>query len=609
MKEGAEPVDALRRIPLFAEEADEQLRWLGEAGERRRLSHGEALFRAGQPGTHFYVLLVGDLVISAELGGREQELTRHSAHSGAVTSEPGKPSTAHRITGEMAMLTDTPYLANATADGPVVVLAFPKPVFTEMLTRCPSVPRRLLPALAWRAVATHDQVRSLASSAALNVLASSLAHELNNPVTVVDRVARELTGFVELLAETAWSWSSAASPAEFGVVTDMMRAFLAKGVPADDLGATGSPLDDSLAQVAEEDALANWARKSGAGHADLLATVMIERGLRLADLRDHTRDLGPDVRPAVLDHLTAVLEMHSMAAELAAASSRVTGLVAATRDYSAWERGPRHSFSIVECVENALGQLRTRLGSVRVIRSYQPGLPALSGYPTEMNRVLTNLVDNAVDAMRGLGTLVVSVRRENTFLTVEVTDSGRGIPAEALPHIFEPFSTTKDAGKGSGLGLHLAHQIVTQRHHGTISAHSVPGETHFAVRLPVDSDHRMERDPTMGTYDIATLHPVFRRQMEALDALDLDALMKNYTDDAVLLRYEGVSTGIKEVRETFTGYLSVKPKLLDLQEYVETADTIFYRAIMSLNGEPEHAFGTLVVRDGKIWRQTAGFGS
>ena len=111
----------------------------------------------------------------------------------------------------------------------------------------------------------------------------------------------------------------------------------------------------------------------------------------------------------------------------------------------------------------------------------------------------------------------------------------------------------------------------------------------------------------MATYDISTLHPVFVRQMEALAALDIEAVMKNYTDDAVLLRFEGVSVGIDAVRETFTGYLTVKPTLVELQEYIETDDTIFYRAIMNLNGEPEHAFGTLVVRDGRIWRQTAGF--
>ncbi|MFJ5550714.1 MULTISPECIES: nuclear transport factor 2 family protein [unclassified Streptomyces] len=113
----------------------------------------------------------------------------------------------------------------------------------------------------------------------------------------------------------------------------------------------------------------------------------------------------------------------------------------------------------------------------------------------------------------------------------------------------------------------------------------------------------------MPKYEIEKLHPVFRRQMDALAALDIDAVMANYTDDAVLLRFEGVSTGAKAVRETFTGYLTLKPTLVELQEYIETDDTIFYRAIMNLNGEPEHAFGTLVVRDGRIWRQTAGFGS
>nr|WP_251054582.1 nuclear transport factor 2 family protein [Streptomyces sp. ISL-66] len=116
------------------------------------------------------------------------------------------------------------------------------------------------------------------------------------------------------------------------------------------------------------------------------------------------------------------------------------------------------------------------------------------------------------------------------------------------------------------------------------------------------------RARTEAEYDIATLHPVFVRQMDALAALDIEAVMKNYTDDAVLLRFEGASVGIEAVRETFTGYLTVKPTLVELQEYVETDDTIFYRAIMNLNGEPEHAFGTLVVRDGRIWRQTAGFG-
>ncbi|MFC1408253.1 ATP-binding protein [Streptacidiphilus sp. N1-12] len=610
MSSGQALVDTLRAVPLFAGEAEEQLHWLASVGEQQRLAPGEALFRAGQPGTHFYVLLDGDLVISAELAGREQELTRHSAHPDAARAEPHKPSTAHCVTGEMALLTDSAYTANATADGPVLVLAYPKAAFLEMLNRCHSVTRQLLPALAWRAASTQEQVGSLASAAALNILAASLAHELNNPVAVVDRVARELTGIVELLVETAWSWGGAASTAEFGAVTGMIRSFVGQGWAGYDPDSPDPPQPDAIGTAEAEDALADWAAGAGAGHPELLATVMTERGLSLDELRERAGALGPAVLPAALDHLAAVLETHSMAAELAAAGSRVSALVAATRDYSNWERGPRKSFSVIDCIENALTLSRTKLGPVRVVRDYGPELPLLSGYPTELNRVWTNLIDNAVDAMGGLGTLALRVRCEEGSLVVQVVDSGSGIPADVLGHVFEPFYTTKDVGKGSGLGLHLAHQIVTQRHHGTISAHSVPGETRIEVRLPVDPDPRVEeRDLTMATYDIAKLHPVFRRQMEAIDALDLEALIKNYTDDAVLLRYEGVSTGIDAVRETFTGYFTVKPKLVELQEYIETDDTIFYRAIMSLNGEPEHAFGTLVVRDGKIWRQTAGFGS
>jgi hypothetical protein len=113
----------------------------------------------------------------------------------------------------------------------------------------------------------------------------------------------------------------------------------------------------------------------------------------------------------------------------------------------------------------------------------------------------------------------------------------------------------------------------------------------------------------MARTDISALHPVFVRQMAALSSRDLDQLMDNYLPDAALLRYEGVAAGTAALRELFTGYLSLEPELVDLTDYIETQDTIFYRAVMNLGGAPEHAHGTLVVRDGKIWRQTAGFGS
>jgi ketosteroid isomerase-like protein len=112
--------------------------------------------------------------------------------------------------------------------------------------------------------------------------------------------------------------------------------------------------------------------------------------------------------------------------------------------------------------------------------------------------------------------------------------------------------------------------------------------------------------PELGT---TALHPVFVRQLDSLANRDIDGLVDNYTPDATLIRFDGVATGIDEVRDALTGYLSVRPELVELTDYVDSGDTIFYRARMTLNGQPENAFGTLVIRDDKIWRQTAGFGN
>ena len=97
----------------------------------------------------------------------------------------------------------------------------------------------------------------------------------------------------------------------------------------------------------------------------------------------------------------------------------------------------------------------------------------------------TNLIDNAIDAMGGRGTLTVRTRADGDRLAVEIGDTGPGVPTEIRSRVFEPFFTTKDIGKGTGLGLDIAWQIVVGRHGGEISLESEPGDTRFTVVLPV----------------------------------------------------------------------------------------------------------------------------
>lgn len=105
-----------------------------------------------------------------------------------------------------------------------------------------------------------------------------------------------------------------------------------------------------------------------------------------------------------------------------------------------------------------------------------------------------------------------------------------------------------------------------------------------------------------------TFHPVMTKQLDCLAKRDLDGLMSNYADDAVLVRFDGSAAGLDEVRAGFKEYLAMEPEVVEIRDYAQTDDVIFYRASMKLGGQPEHAFGTLVLRDDKIWRQTAGFG-
>ncbi len=98
----------------------------------------------------------------------------------------------------------------------------------------------------------------------------------------------------------------------------------------------------------------------------------------------------------------------------------------------------------------------------------------------------TNIIDNAIDAMGGEGTLVVRTCTENGWVVVEIEDDGPGIPADHLSKIFDPFFTTKEAGQGTGLGLNISRNLIVQKHQGHLSVKSEPGSTCFQIRLPLD---------------------------------------------------------------------------------------------------------------------------
>ena len=109
----------------------------------------------------------------------------------------------------------------------------------------------------------------------------------------------------------------------------------------------------------------------------------------------------------------------------------------------------------------------------------------IAGDRGQLMQVLTNILNNAYDAMGGQGRIRISVRRQGGRAEVDIVDNGPGIPPEVLPHIFEPFFTTKLEGQGTGLGLAICHGIV-QSHRGSITGRNVPGAgAGFLISLPI----------------------------------------------------------------------------------------------------------------------------
>ncbi|MGH2380691.1 MAG: sensor histidine kinase, partial [Candidatus Limnocylindria bacterium] len=184
--------------------------------------------------------------------------------------------------------------------------------------------------------------------------------------------------------------------------------------------------------------------------------------------------------------LAADASVHQLLGELAMAVERISEIVTAVKGYAYLDQAPMQRVDVRVGLEQTLVILRHRLRDITVDLDLADDLPEIEAYGSELNQVWTNLIDNAIDAMDGRGTLTISTSRESgAGLQVTICDTGPGIAESIRTRLFEPFATTKPPGEGTGLGLHISHDVVA-RHGGRIEVESARGHTCFSVILPAD---------------------------------------------------------------------------------------------------------------------------
>jgi len=212
---------------------------------------------------------------------------------------------------------------------------------------------------------------------------------------------------------------------------------------------------------------------------------LAEQGVTIAELDELSALIGPSETCISLEYFARYLRSSRSVETLVHSTARIFDLISAVKTYSYMDRAPILDVDIPAGLDATLQMLRSRMTNVTVTRDYEPNLPHISAYGSELNQVWTALIENALDALGNQGQLRLTCRLEAEMMLIEIWDTGPGIPPDLQDRIFEPFFTTKPPGLGLGLGLDNAMRIV-RKHRGHLSVRSEPGSTCFRVRLPLD---------------------------------------------------------------------------------------------------------------------------
>jgi signal transduction histidine kinase len=242
---------------------------------------------------------------------------------------------------------------------------------------------------------------------------------------------------------------------------------------------------DPLARADQEQALASWLNRRGVAQAWAIGPPLAAAGVDQDWCARAAAVLDESALEPGLEWVASTLSVATLLSEVKESTRRISELVAAVRSYTQMDRASMQHIDVTDGLDSTLVMLAHRLRGVTVVRQYGPDVPMLDAYAGELNQVWTNVIDNAVDALGGSGTLRVTTRVEDDDVVIEIGDTGVGMSREVAARAFEAFYTTKDVGKGTGLGLDIVRRIVVERHGGAIMIDSEPGNTTVRVRLPM----------------------------------------------------------------------------------------------------------------------------
>jgi signal transduction histidine kinase len=461
-------IDELRTLFLFEKLTDEQLTWLCERGHVEMIPPGP-VYTEGDPAARLYILLEGTVVLSRRVGADDVEIGRTSqrgVYAGAFTAYLGD-----RV--------EQLYMNSMRATDRSRFFVIDARHFAEFMNEWFAIAVHLLEGLYIGNKNTQQAIGQRERLLALGSLSAGLTHELNNPAAAAVRATATLRERVAgmrhklgMIAGGKWDRTTLERLIR-------LQEEAAERVPK---ALALTPLEASD----REDAITDWLDDHGVRDGWDMAPTFVAAGLDAAWLDHVEATVDPGTLESALRWLNYTVDTELLMNEIEDSTTRISTLVGAAKQYSQLDRAPFGVVDLHELLDSTLLMLAGKMPpGITVVKSYYAGLPRIDAYAGELNQVWTNLIDNAVSAMGSTGVLTVRTGLDRDQVFVEFGDTGPGVPAELRERIFEPFFTTKPVGEGTGLGLDISWRIVVNKHHGSITLESAPGDTRFRVRLPI----------------------------------------------------------------------------------------------------------------------------
>lgn len=455
-----------RSFKVFDGVPEQQLQWFIDNAELQYFEEGEAIFKSGDPIDKIIVILEGSFKIFINNDKQERELTI-------------------KVKGEVTGFLPFSRAKVATGTSKVVekatILCLNKTFEREMLKDHYELSQVLVHEMTSRVREFTGFQKQTEKMAALGKLSAGLAHELNNPASAIVRRAQELKKHLSLKPEKFKKVIKIKISDE--LIDDLNQLLFEK------MAKVSSP-KSLMTRKALEDDLAYLLEDLHVENALELAENLAEFGFEEEDVESIANHVNKEDIGAILHWMDDNLTFEKMVNDILESSERISKLVRSVKNYTHMDQAQELSKADLHAgITNTLNILNHKIKSSKtdIKIDFEESIPPIPLFVSEINQVWTNLLDNAIDAVAEVQNpqIIIQTRQVDKHIQVCIIDNGIGVPEEIAARIWEPFFTTKDMGKGTGLGLELVKNIV-EKHHGTIKMKSQPGNTTFELCLPIN---------------------------------------------------------------------------------------------------------------------------